>query len=246
MSKKDSAFNFLRSLEEYLNSSIPGPYKISSEIKEIVEKAKSSIDNETPYLKRPEEAFLNSYVAPAIHKFLSTNIGLGGDGAKRAYLSENYRHIRDWATGTPARSKKHPFTKAVGNKPQLICEQWKGNGPGYPVVQSCPDMALRSPCPHKVVIEGKYFSKGGPQAAETALVTNIYQAFFYRALPYIPESPKHPAWDYDYACFLAYDATEKGWLKKAWELLDKRVKEGCWEGANIYVMILRGRNIVNY
>lgn len=239
MAEKDSAFSFLRSLEDHLNSSIPEPYEVSKEINKITGKAKAS--SSAPQLKRPEEAFLNSYVAPAVHKFLSINMGLGNDGAKTAFLSENYRHILEWASGSPARSMRHPFTKVVGNKPQIIFEQWKGNGPGYPVVQSCPDMALCPPCPHKVVIEGKYFSKGGLQAAETALVTNIYQAFFYRALPHIPESPTHPAWDYDYACFLAYDATEEGYLKKAWDLLDKRVKEGCWAGANIYVMILRGR-----
>ena len=126
-------------------------------------------------------------------------------------------------------------------KPREIIELWKRKGPGY---SSCPDMALRSPCPHKVVIEGKYFPKGSLQAAETELVTNIYQAFFYRSLPTVPETSKHAAWDYDYACLLACDATEEGALLKAWTSLDKRVRKSCWEGANTYVMILSGRNTV--
>ncbi|MDP3028517.1 MAG: hypothetical protein Q8O04_03305 [Deltaproteobacteria bacterium] len=91
-----------------------------------------------------------------------------------------------------------------------------------------------------MLFEGKFFAKGGIQAAETALVTGIYQSFFYLGLPTIAEKPKHPVWDYDYACFLAYDATDKGTLLQSWQLLDSKVKMGCWEGANIYVMILRG------
>jgi hypothetical protein len=102
-------------------------------------------------------------------------------------------------------------------------------------------MALRPPCPHKIVFEGKLFRARGIPAAEKALVTGIYEVFFYRGLPPIEESEKHPAWDYDYGCLLAYDATPEGTLKDAWESLSSAVKDACWDGASVYVMILRGK-----
>jgi hypothetical protein len=82
------------------------------------------------------------------------------------------------------------------------------------------------------------------RAAETALVEGIYQSFFYRGLPTLPSTPKHAAWDYLFACLLAYDASPDASLITAWRNLPAVVKEGCWEGANIYVMVLRGRKSI--
>jgi hypothetical protein len=59
-----------------------------------------------------------------------------------------------------------------------------GAGHGNALTQSCPDFATRNPFPFKIVFEGKYFEKGGRDKATTELVTSIYQAFFYRGLPY--------------------------------------------------------------
>jgi hypothetical protein len=70
-------------------------------------------------------------------------------------------------------------------------------------------------------------------------VTSIYQAFFYRGLPYDGSRKRGPAWHYDFACMLAGDVSEEGRLQRAWEALPKEVKKGFWEGANIYVMIAR-------
>jgi hypothetical protein len=73
------------------------------------------------------------------------------------------------------------------------------------------------------------------------LVSDIYQAFFYRGLPRVDATKRgHPEWDYDYACLLAYDASPDGTLVAAWEALDSSVRQSFWDGANIYVMILRG------
>jgi hypothetical protein len=49
-----------------------------------------------------------------------------------------------------------------------------------------------------------------------------------------------PAWDYEFGCMLAGDSTEQGSVLKAWEAIPSPVKKGFWEGANIYVMIVRG------
>jgi len=117
--------------------------------------------------------------------------------------------------------------------------RWKGD-PKKQTVQSAPDFALRKPFPFNIVFEIKYFEKGGAERAATELVTDLYQAFFYRALPYVPPKNRNPSWDYDYACLLACDASPDGTLLNAWESLPPKVKCGFWEGANVYAMILRG------
>jgi hypothetical protein len=76
------------------------------------------------------------------------------------------------------------------------------------------------------------------------LATNIYQAFFYRGLPYVPPKKSSPAWDYEFACLLAYDASDAGSLRQAWNGLDTEVKNCFWDGANVYVMILRGADVI--
>jgi hypothetical protein len=89
-----------------------------------------------------------------------------------------------------------------------------------------------------VVFEAKYFSQGGVDRAASELVRGIYQAFFYRALPAIiePPSSKRPNWDYEYACFFICDTT--GSVHTAWKGFKEDLRKGCWDGANIYVMIL--------
>ena len=69
---------------------------------------------------------------------------------------------------------------------------------------------------------------------------NIYQAFFYLALPRLPATMRHAAWDYEFACVLAYDATHDGVLLESWNSLPASVRSACWTGANVYVMVLRG------
>jgi hypothetical protein len=89
--------------------------------------------------------------------------------------------------------------------------------------------------PH-TVFEGKYFLRGKVTAAETALASHIYQAFFYRGLAKLPATKTHPAWDYDYACVLAYDATQEGTLVQAWDGLRSKDRAellgGCWDLRN--------------
>lgn len=72
------------------------------------------------------------------------------------------------------------------------------------------------------------------------MVTGIYQAFFYRGLPRIDEKPPRPSWDYDYGCLLICDVSQKGEVGLAWKGLPRVVKNACWDGASIYVMVVRG------
>ena len=205
---------------------------MATSIAEIVRTSKASRSD--LHKSFSEGALLNHYVLPAIRSFLSQLAGMDPDRA-----SESYREMRAYASGTPARLSRHPFEKVIGASAQSVVRRWKS---ANPTVKSYPDLALRAPCPYRTVFEGKYFSRGGLTAAETALATNIYQAFFYRGLARIPETLRRPAWDYEYACVLAFDATPDGAMLRAWDGLRPQIGKGCWEGAGIYVMILRGRN----
>jgi hypothetical protein len=233
---KAAAFSFLGALERHLNNYLPAPAELAKEVAAIVQESKRS--GSAPHTAFAEGAFLNVFVAPHLHEFLAKR--LGTDDARLALLSEAYRRIPGYASGTPARPQLHPFSKVIGVQPRAVMKQWRTSG-RRSLVRSCPDLALRPPCQHKIVFEGKYFSTGGVSVAETALATGIYQAFFYRGLPSVPETSRRRGWDYDYACLLAYDTTEDGSLLKAWATLDRTVqRQGLWDGASIYVMILRG------
>ena len=234
------AYQFFKDLEQYLNQRIPPPKNIRNEIDIVVKRARKSTDQR--HKAFPEGAFLNHYIAYPLYEFVSAYPGMDKEKAHQALLSESFRQLSDISSGPPARREAHPFMKILGAKPRQIIKQWKCELESSPVIQSCPDLALRSPFPHKIVFEGKYFKQGGIYAAETNLAKDIYQTFFYLGLSYLPETKTHPAWDYDHGCLLAYDATEEGSLLKAWDGFDPRVRKGCWEGANIYVMILRGEN----
>jgi hypothetical protein len=230
------AYRFFRSLEQHLNEALPGPREVATNIADMVRTSKASRTN--LHKSFPEGALLNHYVLPAMHHFVSKLDGMDSDKARESLLSESYRQMGKYASGTPARLSRHPFEKVIGASAQSVVRRWKS---AKPTVKSYPDLALRAPCPYRTVFEGKYFSRGGLTAAETALATNIYQAFFYRGLARLPEGPRRPAWDYEYACVLAYDATADGAMLQAWDGLRPRIGKGCWEGAGIYVMILSGR-----
>ena len=68
----------------------------------------------------------------------------------------------------------------------------------------------------------------------------MYQAFFYRGLPANYENPKRP-WDYDYSCLFVFDASFDGAFANAWEQLPAEVRQGFWDGANVYTMVIRGQ-----
>jgi hypothetical protein len=235
---KQEACNFLESLEKELTLNTPPPTGMRAAIRKIVADAKH--DAARPHMRRAEDAFLNYYAIPIISRHMQTVDGIGECQAAKALLCESYRHMPE-GSQTPARTKRHPFTKIVGTTPSSIIAQWTGK---VPLIQACPDFAFREPFPFKIVFEGKYFETGGRVRAKTELAVNIYQAFFYRGLPYVPPKGSSPAWDYEFACLLAYDASDDGSLKRAWDDLGTEVKRGFWDGANVYVMILRGTGAV--
>jgi hypothetical protein len=208
---------------------------MAHEVEAVVRQAKAS--NDQRHLAFPEGAVLNKYIAPGIARFLRDEERLDDERARQALLSESWKAIPELASRSPSRSAKHPFSKVIGIKPKQVVQQWKSKSG---LARSCPDLALRDPAPHRIVFEAKYFRQGGLPRAESELVTGIYQAFFYRGLPSLVEKSPRPCWNYDYACLLICDGSPDGHIVKAWTSLDPEVRTACWEGASVYVMVLRG------
>jgi hypothetical protein len=234
---KDVAHQFLAGFQQSLERDLGAITSLASTVRQRARAAKD--DASTPHLRRPEEVFLNEYAVPRLFEELQSKLRLSPDNARTALLSENYRHMATMCSGTPARAVRHPFDKTFAPSPHGVIEHWR-NGKSNALRQSCPDLALRAPCPFSIVFEGKYFDQGSLPKAEADLVESIYQAFFYRALPKVAGTGKRPSWDYEFACLLACDASPDGALLRAWEEIPTEVRQGFWEGANVFVMVVRG------
>lgn len=235
---KDQALEFLKELQKTLNVKLPGPADMESWIRSTVKAAKT--DDKQKHLRLPEAAFLNGNALPVLFGLLQTHAGLSEEQAQQALLNEYYRTTPDISRQSPIRWERHPFRKVLGASASDIYRGWTNPEKGHALTQSCPDFSVRDPFPHSILFEGKYFPRGSLDYAQRQLVTDIYQTFFYRGLPRLAATRKHPEWNYDYACLMAYDASPKGTLAAAWTALPLQTRRSFWEGANVYVMILRG------
>jgi hypothetical protein len=235
---KHRALGFLKHLEKTLNATLPAAAQMEAWVRLTVAAAKGN--EKQKHLNAPEAAFLNGQALPIVFHTIQTTCGLSEEQAKVALLSEYHRTTPEISRRSPIRWERHPFRKVLNASPTEIYRRWKDPDQGGALTQSCPDFSLHDPFPHSILFEGKYFARGSREFAQRELVTNIYQAFFYRGLPRLAAAKGHPDWGYDYACLLAYDASPSGTLATAWTALDARTRHAFWEGANIYVMILGG------
>jgi len=239
---KADARAFLHDLAQSIAKGAPKGTAMERELRRMTTEAK--LDAEKKHLKTPEAAFLNRFVVPVLFDQIRQHSKLTDSQAREALLNEYHRCMRDVSEKSPIRAKKHAFKKLIGSSPESIYNAWKDFPSGGGLTQSAPDFAVTHPFRHRIVFEGKYFARGSKKYAERELVKNIYQAFFYRGLPQVDATKRHPEWNYDYACLLAFDASPDGSLKSAWDELAPVVRNSFWEGANIYVMILGGEGQV--
>ena len=235
---RDDAFDFLRELENTLSKTLPKPGDMEPWIRRTVAAAKRN-DREK-HLRLAEAAFLNGQALPVLFELIQTRCGCSVEEARTALLNEYYRTTPSLSRNTPFRWVQHPFSKALGGNAAEIYRGWVDPDKGGALTTCSPDFALSAPFPHSILFEGKYFAKGEPETAARTLVADIYQAFFYRGLPPLAATSRHPKWNFDYACLMAYDASPKGTLASAWKAIHRRTRQSLWEGANIYVMILGG------
>lgn len=237
--QKEAALVYLRDLEAALSrSEMPKGAAMNTAIRQMVATAKT--DSAQKHLRLPEAAFLNGYVLPRLIQHLQTDMGLSQLQAGEALLNEYHRTMPGTSLGSPIFPLRYPFKKALGATADSIYREWLNPKKGDGLTQCAPDFALRRPFPYSIVFEGKYYASGSQEYGGRQLATNLYQACFYRGLPRTPAKGKAGAeWNYDFACMLAFDASEKGTLLSAWKTLNARVRRSFWEAANIYVMILR-------
>ena len=240
---KDEIESFLRGFHSSLTAKTADATEVQSAIRKHPlfkhQGSKSEWSNwELAFIDQIVLEHLSEY----LKEYLDKNSILNGKSLCDVIAAESSqakdRHI---ANGTPAWSRGQPFNKAMGANLDDIYDRWKGNDPKkrksvFPAV--CPDIALLTP--FRVVFECKYFNKPGKRPAASELVSDLYQAFFYRAMPtkLAGTAGLKYGWDYEYACFLAYDATRNQRLKRAWDDLSESTRKRFWEDSNICVMML--------
>jgi hypothetical protein len=189
-----------------------------------------------------EASMVGEFILPVLNRFLAEQETkhLNGKRPEDVMLAEPTSARPKYAADTPVRAPGHPFQKVIAAKPKEIFARWKGgelNKPKSAFCQVCPDLALTSP--YGVVFECKYFRTPGHEPATDALVKGLYETFFYRAMPPGRQSRAgRTNWNYDYACFFAYDASANFRLVKAWNEVKERVEEPFWSEGNIFVMML--------
>jgi hypothetical protein len=236
MSDRSEAHAFLISLENRLRSGLCAP----SEMRSRIAKLTAAIDSTKKPPEQREAAFLTKLVAPLLFEHMQTVPGIGKSEARQSLVADYKNVMSEYCSENAARPKPHPFEKRFGATAPEIMARWKGQSKSgkNTLKGTWPDFAFRGPFPHKIVFEGKYFPGGN---AEQVLVEAVYEACFYRGLPFVPAAPPKPAWDYDFACVIAYDASENGSVKAAWDCVIPKAE--FWENANVYVMVLGGDTI---
>lgn len=239
--QKSKAWQFFRSLHERLNDAAPPGRAGEAFLSETVKRARQSeTERHSAFW---EGAFLNQLILPQVSDFLTSHGGLTPSDARTALLSESHRHWPQITSGSPARGCQHPFDKGLGTTVASVLDRWRGDTATRPLGGHFPDLALRRPSPYTAIFEGKLFRKGQFRAAQTSLVTDLYQAFFYLGLARRPQREGRAAWDYTFSVLLTYDVTPDSAYLRAWKSLDPRVRAAIWEEADIYPMIYSGAEL---
>jgi hypothetical protein len=232
---REKVDDFLSGLLRHLQSRLPEKGVIDSQVARLLSGKESQAWERRP--EGRESAFIGEYVLPNVEEFLRsrTNDSLKGDPL--SVIRVGFAAPKKYMLGGSSFFPGHPFGKVI-RKPEVIYARWKGEGKNarFPLIQAFPDFTLLSP--YRILFECKYFKTHLKSPAKVQLVKDLYETFFYLALPLQLPKAKHAGWDYDFACYLAYDATDDGWLFEAWNGLPERVRNSFWEYANIFVMML--------
>jgi hypothetical protein len=222
-----TVFDFLTRLEAHLNTCIPPHSVISKEFVTV------------PGGGDSEPKFFKKYVVPGVFDFLTKMEKLNADTAKNSLLCEGCKtkELRHMCSGTPASKLLYPYKKSIVSTLKNARSNWWDKKAS--LSNSCPDLALHYPNASKIVVEGKLFRSGGIEPAKSALVSGIFEAFFYRGLPTLSCRDNQNFCAYDYACLLAYDASPHGSLQAAWRSMNDRVVSSLWNQLYVFVMVVR-------
>lgn len=131
---------------------------------------------------RPEEVFTREFFCPVVAKFfyewVRSDLRLSDDQIRSGLGTEGYANCPGFGF-TPARSKKHVFTKSDLIKTSHPVSWLKRSPARLPDFQACPDFAITRPLPFTIVGEVKYFKSGTPDSAIRELYNATRQAVFY-------------------------------------------------------------------
>ncbi len=168
--------DIIHQLSMYLKNIIE-PQGALAHIEDCVTSASS-----TAGTKSREEIFTREFLCPSLLRFFNVEnrdqLKLTDEQITKGMGTEGYQNV-DGFGFTPARKKKHFFTKGqvIANDPP---DAWfKGSEKKLTSYMACPDFALRSPLPVSIVGETKYFTKGSQKFAIKELYNDIRQAMFY-------------------------------------------------------------------
>jgi hypothetical protein len=237
MQHKQLAYDFLVSLQERLNKRLPGPKIVRDEV--------SRRWNKPPSDKSPQEKlackenlFLYHFTLPEIWHHVQAVDGINAERARESIRCEYFDKFPHLSSGNSRRTRGYPFPKRQQVSPEEVIEAWRRPNGTWPLNEAYPDLCLSNPCPFNVVFDAKFFEGEGHKSAEKALVEGVYEASHYRGLPAARDGSGAAAWDYDFGCLLAYDASEGAYLQQAWNSV--ATKRLFWNDAHVFVMIVRG------
>jgi|SRR5580704_144328 hypothetical protein len=220
---------FMDRLETFLNGTVPSHGAVADEFVSTNKRTDQSY----------EPRFFKKYIVPSVYRFLTDSEHYEPGNARKAVLAEGFadKVLHDFSSDTPASKLCYPYKKSIVATLRTAKTDWWATTPR--LSQSCPDLALRSPCEHRIVFEGKLFRTGSVEMGRSAIVNGIFESFFYRGLPTLLSGKEQDGSGYDFGCFLAYDASPQGSLWTAWAKINGKVAQSCLEGLNVRVMVLR-------
>lgn len=228
---KQAAYDFLKQLEKRLQEAVPPPMELKGEVDAVWQKPKH-LKTEREKIESKENLPFFSLAIPQIFEFGKAQAGLTDAEMRKALRCVYYRKFPEFSASNVFRKNGYPFSKKWGVSTSEVMQSWqKPRSSNIPANQAWPEAGLVTPFPWCILIEAKYFEEDSLSAAESSLVHGVYETAFYRGLPADGD------WSYDFGCLIAYDVSDKGHLKQAWDsVVDKTV---FWEHGHVFVMIVR-------
>lgn len=151
--------------------------------KPILQRLESFIQDGTSTAgRRHEEVFTRQFLCPTIksyfYDYARSALSLTDHDIMRGLGTEGFANC-DGFGFTPARKKKHLFTKADIIKSDPPRSWFQASNEPLRGFQACPDFSISNPLPFSIVGEVKYFRGGTPEGAVRDLYDAARQAIFY-------------------------------------------------------------------
>ena len=165
----------LEHLKAYVQTQLQGT-PIRSQVNQFIESGSSSAGI------RAEEIFTREFLCPALAKYfykhVRAELNLSDEQIRRGLGTEGYQRCPGFGF-SPARKRKHLFTKFDIVTNTAPATWLVGNEKKLSPFQACPDFAIASPLPISTIGETKYFLRRSVAEAVKDLYDAARQAVFY-------------------------------------------------------------------